>query len=203
MRFDCLVKKWRHAKWQALCVEDGGRGRDDVVTKAPVVQARAIETRTRILERSIQTFAEPGFDATSLTSDILDPAGVSVGSFYHQFSNKHEVLIELLATRGAARQERIAELDCARQRGALMDALHTLFDDVETAPEAWMVQFRAAQNPDASIRSAVRAGCEGWERLAGERDRALLRRDLSRATNSCRTCRLDTQRFAATLRQVV
>jgi AcrR family transcriptional regulator len=142
------------------------------MTKTQVVQVRAFDTRDKIFERSIHAFAELGFDGTSLTTDILEPAGVSVGSFYHQFSNKREVLIELLDMRRETRRNRIAELKLTRQRNslseALIDALQSLFDEVDIEPETCMIQFREEENPDPSIRTAVRAGWDAWERLARE-----------------------------------
>ena len=62
-------------------------------------QARAIRTRDRILDQAEQAFADKGFEAASLTSDILEPAGISVGSFYHQFPDKRAVLYALLDER--------------------------------------------------------------------------------------------------------
>jgi AcrR family transcriptional regulator len=54
-------------------------------------------TRTRILEAAGEVFAKRGYSATS-TSDIVDAAGVSRGTFYLHFKNKAEVLVEVVTT---------------------------------------------------------------------------------------------------------
>ena len=57
------------------------------------------ETRQRILDASIELFRENGFGGVSV-EDITKKSGTSVGSFYHHFESKDElVLIFLQITR--------------------------------------------------------------------------------------------------------
>jgi AcrR family transcriptional regulator len=58
-------------------------------------QPRAEETRARILEAAAECFGQHGYDAASV-SMVCRRAGVSKGAFYHHFSSKHELLLELL-----------------------------------------------------------------------------------------------------------
>jgi AcrR family transcriptional regulator len=58
-------------------------------------QPRGVETRARILESAEQTFALVGYDATGV-STICKVAGVSKGAFYHHFTSKEEIFLELL-----------------------------------------------------------------------------------------------------------
>jgi AcrR family transcriptional regulator len=53
-------------------------------------------TRKRLLETGRRAFARRGLAGTNLIQDILEPAGVAVGSFYHQFNNKTELLLAIL-----------------------------------------------------------------------------------------------------------
>ncbi len=140
--------------------------------RKPVVQARAKRTRAKILDQARVAFAELGFDAASLTSDILRPAGVSVGSFYHQFDNKEAVLLALVSEGLAARRERVGRL--TREAGATSvgAAIETtavaLLDDVDAAPDLWRIQYREQEHPNPAIRRAVDAGWRPWSAVAVE-----------------------------------
>lgn len=58
-------------------------------------QQRAEETHRRILEAAAKCFGESGYEATGVAR-ICQEAGVSKGSFYHHFSSKQAVFLELL-----------------------------------------------------------------------------------------------------------
>lgn len=152
------------------------------------VQERARATRLRVLLQAEIAFAEMGYGATSLTSDILEPAGVSVGSFYHQFENKREVLFELIAWRTEERKrsilDRIALLnhDIEATLRALFGAL---FDDIRDRPAVWTLQVRAMMSPDPAVRTFARVGVADWEEfIAGvvARSTGASKRDVLGAT---------------------
>jgi AcrR family transcriptional regulator len=71
-------------------------------------EERSQETRSRILGAAELSFAEHGYDVTSVDS-ICRAAGVSKGAFYHHFPSKGSVFVALL-------NAWLAELD--RQFGA-------------------------------------------------------------------------------------
>lgn len=56
---------------------------------------RSEETRARLLEAAERSFAQKGFDATGVAT-ICQVAGVTKGAFYHHFSSKQDVFMELL-----------------------------------------------------------------------------------------------------------
>lgn len=58
-------------------------------------QQRSEVTRNRILTAAEACFAENGFDATGV-AQICQTAGVSKGAFYHHFSSKQELFLEML-----------------------------------------------------------------------------------------------------------
>lgn len=60
-------------------------------------QARAVETRKKILKAAKTLIAEKGFADTSI-DDIVGAAGVSTGSFYTYFKKKEDVVEELNKT---------------------------------------------------------------------------------------------------------
>lgn len=138
--------------------------------KKPVVQARALATRAKILQQAEIAFARHGFDAASLTSDILAPAGVSVGSFYHQFDNKADVLFAMLDERLAGRRERVVELLEASSELSFADsiciAIEALLDDMEASPDAWRVQYRERQHPNPAISDAIEIGWSAWAKVS-------------------------------------
>jgi AcrR family transcriptional regulator len=54
------------------------------------------QTRQRLLHVGREAFARKGHAGTNLKQDILEPARVSVGSFYHQFRDKTDLLVAIL-----------------------------------------------------------------------------------------------------------
>ena len=63
-------------------------------TKGKVRQARAAETRKRIVEAAIKLITENGFENVSI-EDIAKEAEVSTGSFYTYFKKKEDIVEEL------------------------------------------------------------------------------------------------------------
>jgi AcrR family transcriptional regulator len=59
------------------------------------MQHRSEETHSRILESAYQLFSQNGYDVTSV-ADICYSAGVSKGAFYHHFSSKQAIFMELM-----------------------------------------------------------------------------------------------------------
>ncbi|MGD2027121.1 MAG: TetR/AcrR family transcriptional regulator [Anaerolineales bacterium] len=58
-------------------------------------QARAVQTHADILEAAQVCFAKNGFDSTGV-AEICEQADISKGAFYHHFSSKQAVYLELL-----------------------------------------------------------------------------------------------------------
>jgi AcrR family transcriptional regulator len=58
-------------------------------------QKRGIQTKQRIMKAAFHLFARKGIHGTN-AQEIVDRAGVSVGSFYSYFRNKKTLLLEML-----------------------------------------------------------------------------------------------------------
>jgi AcrR family transcriptional regulator len=137
-----------------------------VVSPRQPKQARAIRTRERILDQAEQAFAEKGFEAASLTSDILEPAGISVGSFYHQFPDKRAVLYALLDEREQwqyATEDRPTTPEARTFAEAVRDELLEFLDDIDDHPATWWIRFRELNSADTEIRTLIEQSWQGWQ----------------------------------------
>lgn len=128
-------------------------------------QARAIRTRERILDQAEEAFAAKGFEAATLTSDILEPAGISVGSFYHQFADKRAVLYAILEERSAWR-EASASVEATAEEGTFAAALRQgmlgLLDDIDRHPAIWWIHFREVESADPDVRGLIEQSWAAW-----------------------------------------
>ena len=101
---------------------------------------RSQETRNRILQAAEQSFAERGYDTTSVDS-ICHGAGVSKGGFYHHFASKGAVFAALLDAWLArldagflrARQEHSRVPDQVAAMAATIDGIYN------TAGSSWNI----------------------------------------------------------------
>lgn len=59
------------------------------------MQKRSLETRTRILNTSLELFSTIGYEKTGVAL-ICQKGAVSKGSFYHHFPSKHSVFMALI-----------------------------------------------------------------------------------------------------------
>lgn len=72
------------------------------------MQQRSEETRAHILMAAQQLFSKNGYDAAGV-AEICAQAGVSKGAFYHHFTSKHALFLQLLENWLAELEPRLAE----------------------------------------------------------------------------------------------
>jgi AcrR family transcriptional regulator len=83
-------------------------------------QQRGEETRSNILAAAVEGFAEHGYDGTGV-AEICRLAGVSKGAFYHHFSSKQDLFLELLELWLVVVDEQLEEV--RREKAGVPDQL--------------------------------------------------------------------------------
>lgn len=119
----------------------------------------APETRARLLHHGRLAFAAKGHDRVSLQRDVLEPAKVSTGSFYHQFKDKTDLLIAVLedaAARGHYMVQHSVEespdtapLDRIRQRVSIWLEL------LDAGEDLFRIQMQERNSQDKRVRRLV------------------------------------------------
>ena len=144
-------------------------------------------TRRRLLRAGRRAFSRRGLAGANLREEILRPARVSVGSFYHQFIDKTDLLLQILQEHAAAvRRQRAKALPVpARSFEALAaHAYGLILSLAEADPDLWRIQARERWSDAPRIRRFLRDErqcwidwlCEEQKRLPG-RSRARARRE--------------------------
>lgn len=136
-------------------------------------------TRRKLLEVGRAAFAAHGHGGVNLQRDVLTPAGVSVGSFYHQFRDKTDLLVAILEEASELAQATVIGADSTasdpvERTCATFERFFALIDRGE---EVVRIQMRERDNPDERIRSILArsraAWVESWtaafQHLAGDR----------------------------------
>lgn len=139
------------------------------------VDGRAEATRRRLIEHGRVAFAERGHDGVSLQRDVLVPAGVSNGSFYHQFADKTELLLAVLEEAEPTGHDALAAATGKGPSGDPHDVAHRAFrawfSMVDNAEDLFRIYVRERTNPDARVRLRVSGMRRQWVDTIAERIR--------------------------------
>lgn len=124
------------------------------------------QTRQRLLAVGRQVFAEKGLAAANLTEDILHPAGVSVGSFYHQFTDKTDLFLAIVREQSESLRGLVhAVVTLVPDRPAAevaRDAFATLLTVVERDGDVFRMMAREAESHDPRVRASLRENHAAW-----------------------------------------
>jgi AcrR family transcriptional regulator len=119
----------------------------------------APETRARLLHHGRLAFAQKGHDRVSLQRDVLEPAKVSTGSFYHQFNDKTDLLVAVLedaAARGRYMAEHaIEETDDMPPIERMRQRISVWLDLVEAGEDLFRIQVQERNSADERVRRLV------------------------------------------------
>jgi AcrR family transcriptional regulator len=132
-------------------------------------QARSRRSYQALLDAAAELFGSQGYDAVG-TPEIAQRAGVSVGTFYRYFEDKHQVYLEIMRrTMIAAHRETLENLTPERFVGkarheTIAHAVSVLFDHVLLRPELTR-SFMEMSLRDPSVAELRRA----FEQVSCER----------------------------------
>jgi len=132
-------------------------------------QERSRRSYQALLDAATELFAQLGYDAVG-TPEIANKAGVSVGTFYRYFDDKHEVYLEIMRrTIVSAYEETIAKLTPEAlagraRRETIAAAVGVLFDHVLSRPQLTR-SFMEMSLRDTQVAELRRA----FEQLACQR----------------------------------
>ena len=119
----------------------------------------AEQTRAKLIEHGRAAFAAKGHDNVSLQRDVLKPAGVSNGSFYHQFRDKTDLLVAVLED-GRERGHNVVESAVDESADTppverLRKRLLVWFELLEYGEDMYRIQSGELDNEDERVRSLL------------------------------------------------
>jgi len=134
------------------------------------------KTRNQLLEAGRRAFSRKGVVATNLREEILQPAGVAPGSFYHQFKDKTDLLIAILDEHATAFRERLSEVVAPGSRSSFEDiarrAYEFVFSVADAEGELLRIQHYERRSTDERVAGYLAENLELWiQALAAECER--------------------------------
>jgi AcrR family transcriptional regulator len=152
------------------------------VRPGPTARATSREqTRARLLAVGRHVFARKGHAGANLKEDILVPAQVSVGSFYHQFRDKTDLLLAILGEHAQTFRAMIQEAHQPRPDSEPGDiarhSFETVFRVAGQDDDLFRIAVRERESEDPRVRAYLRDNHRRWiESLADDYHRAGLGR---------------------------
>lgn len=124
------------------------------------------KTRLRLLEFGRRAFASKGLAATNLKDDILAPAGVSVGSFYHQFKDKTELFLVVLEEHSQTFRALVHQANAPKPSAASATIAHhsfaTVFRIADENDDLFRIMSRERESHDPRVRQYLRDNHQKW-----------------------------------------
>jgi AcrR family transcriptional regulator len=124
------------------------------------------QTRQRLLAVGRRAFARKGHAGTNLKDDILVPAGVSVGSFYHQFRDKTDLFLEILREHSETFRAMMHATHDPAAAGEPEELAHhsfaTVFRIAEENDDLFRIMARERESDDARVRTYLHDNYRQW-----------------------------------------
>ena len=124
------------------------------------------QTRARLLAVGRRVFARKGHAGANLKEDILVPARVSVGSFYHQFRDKTDLLLAILEDHSRTFLAMVQEAHLPRPDSEpdaiARHSLETVFRIAEQDDDLFRIAVRERESEDPRVRGYLRDNHRRW-----------------------------------------
>jgi len=123
------------------------------------IQPRSEETRERLMQAALASFAERGYDATGV-AEICQRAGVSKGAFYYHFASKQALFLALLDQWLAALEREMTRLaapsaPAAQSLQAMVGLLQQVFRDASGRLLMYLEFWRQAARDETIWQATV------------------------------------------------
>lgn len=123
------------------------------------LQPRSEETRERLMQAALASFAERGYDATGV-AEICQRAGVSKGAFYYHFASKQALFLALLDQWLAALEREMTRLaapsaPAAQSLQAKVGLLQQVFRDASGRLLMYLEFWRQAARDETIWQATV------------------------------------------------
>jgi len=124
------------------------------------------QTRSRLLAVGRRAFAKKGLAGTNLKDDVLVPARVSVGSFYHQFRDKTDLFLAILEAHSRTFRTMIraahSRVEIGEPGEVARHSFETVFRIAEENDDLFRIMAREHESEDARVRSYLRDNRRRW-----------------------------------------
>jgi AcrR family transcriptional regulator len=123
-------------------------------------------TRQRLMDAGCSAFAEKGLAGVNLRDDVLAPSGVSVGSFYHQFKDKTELLLAILGDHAETFRRRLSEIHTPEPESTARDIAERsyalMFDLADQDTAIMRIQMKERDSREPRVRAFLHADRKRW-----------------------------------------
>ncbi len=147
--------------------------------ETPKMQERAIATRKKILDATLECLVEKGYAGTT-TQEVCRRVGISRGTLLHHFATREELVIEameyILDKSVATFQETLANL--SPDQLSLKEIARALWEEHWTSPTFYAyMELVMASRTDPILNKQVRAMDTRWNEKFADAFRSVLDRE--------------------------
>jgi AcrR family transcriptional regulator len=139
-----------------------------VTRPIPARQEQRQQTRARLVEAALRTFAEQGYDHATV-EEISLAAGHSKGAYYFHFDSKEDIFLELLSLWIDDQTRRLHAFESARGPAAvaLLETLESLlrYDDRDPHWRLLLPEIWAQSHRNAKVQETLKAAYTTWIEL--------------------------------------